>query len=160
MRNFWIRVLIRLAIPMGAGWIRQQEARVLHDGRPLSEWESGWAVEVGVRHPERVRILLVPVVPTPGSSLLRVLAAISRFGMDAPTGMAVNYGIFLDSSQSNNPSLLVHELAHVAQYERLRGIEAFLAEYLRQCVADGYWDADMEQEARDAAAPYARPPGG
>jgi hypothetical protein len=74
--------------------------------------------------------------------------------------MAVNYGVYLEASQATNPSLLVHELTHVAQFERLGGIENFLREYLTQCVRDGYWESEMELEAREAAAPFSRPPGG
>lgn len=74
--------------------------------------------------------------------------------------MAVNYGIYLEASQATNPSLLVHELTHVAQFERLGGVEEFLREYLTQCVRDGYWNSDLEQEAREAAAPFPCPPGG
>lgn len=158
MKKFWGKMIVRAALPLGTRWIRKQEALILREGRPLSEWELGWAREVGVAEPEKIRVLPVPRVPTPGSSLLRVLAGISRFQLDPPAGMAVNHGIFLDASQSSNPSLLVHELTHVAQFERLGGIEAFLREYLEQCVRDGYWESAMEREARDAAAPYSRPP--
>lgn len=115
-----------------------------------------WATDVGVKKPEFVRILPVPRIPTPGSWFTRLL----RIFTEGPTGMAVNYGIYLEASQATNPSLLVHELTHVAQFERLGGIEAFLKEYITQCVRDGYWDSELEQEARDAAAPFTRPPGG
>ncbi|MEM9280819.1 MAG: hypothetical protein AAGA96_03250, partial [Verrucomicrobiota bacterium] len=106
------------------------------------------------------RILPVPRVPTPGAPFTRLLSLFSGFFAEGPTGMAVGYGIYLEATQATNPSLLVHELTHVAQFERLGGIEPFLRDYLTQCVQDGYWDAELEQEARNAAAPFSRPPGG
>lgn len=160
MKSFWVNLLVKATLPLGTRWVQRQEAEILREGRPLSEWESHWAREVGVRRPEEVRILPVPRVPTPGFGLTRMVnQCLGRFS-EGPTGMAVNYGIYLESSQATNPSLLVHELTHVAQFERLGGVRAFLREYLTQCVRDGYWDSDLEQEARQAAAPYTRPPGG
>lgn len=160
MKSLLLELLVRTTLPLGILWVRRQEAAILRDGRPLREWERNWAQTVGVRRPEAVRILPVPRVPTPGIGLMRLLNRLFGVLTEGPTGMAVNYGIYLESSQATNPSLLVHELVHVAQFERLGGVEPFLREYLTQCVRDGYWNADLEQEAREAAAPFSRPPGG
>jgi hypothetical protein len=40
----------------------------------------------------------------------------------------------------------VHELGHTLQYERLGGFEAFLRQYLFECITIGYPAAPMEQE--------------
>ena len=160
MKAFWVTLLVKATLPLGIRWVRRQEATILREGRPLSEWEHLWAKDVGVQRPEAVRILPVPRIPTPGISLMRLMNRLFGMVSEGPTGMAVNYGIYLEASQATNPSLLVHELTHVAQFERLGGGEAFLREYLTQCVLDGYWDSDLEQEARTAAAPFSRPPGG
>lgn len=160
MKSFWVDLLVKASLPLGVRWIRRQEAAILREGRPLQDWERSWAEEVGVRRPEEIRILPVPRVPTPGLAITRLLHRLFGFLFESPTGMAVNYGIYLEASQATNPSLLVHELTHVAQFERLGGVGPFLKEYLTQCVRDGYWDSDLEQEARDAAAPFSRPPGG
>tara|TARA_R110002096_G_scaffold419294_2_gene623870 strand:- start:239 stop:721 length:483 start_codon:yes stop_codon:yes gene_type:complete len=160
MKAFWIEFIVKSTLPFGTRWVEKQEATILSEGRPLSEWETMWATDVGVSRPEAVRILPVPRVPTPGSWITRFLSVFVGYFSEGPTGMAVNYGIYLEASQATNPSLLVHELTHVAQFERLGGVEAFLREYVTQCVRDGYWEAELEQEARDAAAPFTRPPGG
>lgn len=156
MNAFWTEFIVRSALPLGTRWAERQEAFILREGRPLSEWETMWATDVGVKRPEAVRILPVSRIPTPGSWFTRLL----RIFSEGPSGMAVSYGIYLEASQATNPSLLVHELTHVAQFERLGGVEGFLREYLTQCVRDGYWDSALEQEAREAAAPFSRPPGG
>ncbi|MDF2376524.1 MAG: hypothetical protein P1U81_09795 [Verrucomicrobiales bacterium] len=156
MKAFFTRTFVPLLLPLGTRWAERQELLILREGRPLSEWETMWATDVGVKKPEAVRILPVPRIPTPGSWFTRLL----RIFSEGPTGMAVNYGIYLEASQATNPSLLVHELTHVAQFERLGGIDAFLREYITQCIRDGYWESDLEKEAREAAAPFTRPPGG
>ncbi|MEX2580042.1 MAG: hypothetical protein WD342_13370 [Verrucomicrobiales bacterium] len=160
MKSFWVDLFVKATLPFGTHWVQKQEAAILRDGRPLSEWETMWATDVGVGRPEDVRILPVLRVPTPGSWFTRMLSSLFGFLSEGPTGMAVNYGIYLEASQATNPSLLVHELTHVAQFERLGGVEAFLKVYLTECLRDGYWDSRLEQEARQAAAPFSRPPGG
>ena len=50
-----------------------------------------------------------------------------------------------------NVEILVHELVHTAQYERLNGIPGFLRQYLRDCLKDGYMSAAMEREAREVS---------
>jgi hypothetical protein len=42
--------------------------------------------------------------------------------------------------------MVVHELGHTAQYERLGGFEPFLRQYLFECITIGYPEAPMEQE--------------
>lgn len=155
---FWIQAFVRATLPLGTRWVCKQEAAILREGRPLQEWELDWAKGVGVQCPDEVRVLPVPRVPTPGLAISQMLHKLFGFLFESPSGMAVNYGIYLEASQATNPSLLVHELTHVAQFERLGGVREFLREYLTQCVRDGYWESDMEQEARRAAAPFSRPP--
>ena len=41
----------------------------------------------------------------------------------------------------------MHELVHTSQYERLGGFEAFLKQYLYECITIGYPAAPLEQEA-------------
>ncbi|MEM7697273.1 MAG: hypothetical protein AAF236_02580 [Verrucomicrobiota bacterium] len=160
IKQLWIDFAVSALLPFGTHWVRRQERFILSEGRPLSEWETRWAKNVGVERPEIVRILPVPRVPTPGSWVSLAFSRLFGFVADGPTGMAVNYGIYLDATQATNPSLLVHELVHVAQFEKLGGIRGFLREYLTQWLQDGYWESALECEAREAAAPFARPPGG
>ncbi|MEO0414698.1 MAG: hypothetical protein AAF226_07080 [Verrucomicrobiota bacterium] len=152
------RLIVKAALPWAVRWVQQQEERVLKEGRPLTEWEMEWAADVSIERPEKVRVLEVNSVPTPGKLLTTLAEKLLRtFSFDA-TGMAVRYGIYLNVMHSQNPSLLVHEMAHVAQYERLGGIQPFLKRYLDECLEDGYWDSSLEREARKAAAPFPNAP--
>jgi hypothetical protein len=45
---------------------------------------------------------------------------------------------------------VIHELAHVAQYERLGGFREFLKQYLEECINPGYPLGDLELEAKQA----------
>jgi hypothetical protein len=61
--------------------------------------------------------------------------------------LTVGYGFFVRKSRRQAPTLIAHELAHVAQYERLGGISAFLVRYLAEINEYGCNDAPLELEA-------------
>jgi len=64
--------------------------------------------------------------------------------------MTLRYGIFIRQEHGGDRRLLVHELAHVAQYERLGGFREFLKQYLEECINPGYPLGDLELEAKQA----------
>lgn len=87
----------------------------------------------------------------PQHPLLR--GAAERAGLLSPftAGLTLRYGIFIRSDCWGERRLVVHELAHVAQYERLGSFTAFLERYLEECLSPpGYPYGPMEQEARKA----------
>ena len=95
--------------------------------------------------PERVRLLRVARVPFPRWA--GTLAKLAGAEPAQTAGLTARYGIFIRADQWENRALLLHELAHTAQYERLDGIHPFLRQYLLQCLADGYPLAALELEA-------------
>jgi len=139
-------------IPLTARWAEALEARILHEGVPLSEGELADARALGVRQPERVRLLCLASVPTPDDVTLRTAAAAVQFLTPATRGLALRYGIFVRRDCWRERGLIAHELVHTAQYERLGGIEPFLRQYLHECLTIGYPAAPMEQEAIAAAS--------
>jgi hypothetical protein len=48
--------------------------------------------------------------------------------------------------------MVIHELGHTAQYERVGGFEPFLRQYLFECLTIGYPEAPMEQEVIELTA--------
>jgi len=64
--------------------------------------------------------------------------------------MTLRYGIFIRREYWGNRRLLAHELAHVAQYERMGGVRRFLGAYLQECLNPGYPLGPLEQEAKQA----------
>ena len=146
-RAWLLPALVYLAMPWVAWWAWRTERRTLRHGRPLfsSEWSA--AVRVGVRHPQKVRILTVEEIPMPGLPIMHRLAA--RWGFDRRHigGLCLRYGILLRRDLAAQPHIMAHELVHTAQYERHRTLSKFLRTYLLQCLRHGYPHAPLEQEA-------------
>jgi hypothetical protein len=138
-------------LPLATQWVAEQQQRVLCEGVPLSKKEMADAKAVGVRNPERVRLLRVDSIPVPANPKLKAAAASMNFVTAAPSGLALENGIFVRADRWRDRELIVHELAHVAQYQRLGGIVPFLQTYISQCAMVGYQQAPLELEA-DAAA--------
>ena len=139
-------------LSLAVEWTKEQEERVLREGVALSEEEIADAKAIGVKEPERVRLLQVDVVPTPTHPLLKGAFEAVNFRAPAPRGLALRYGISIRSDHWRDRSLIAHELAHTAQYERLGGIVPFLRQYLSECLTRGYPVAPLEQEASAASA--------
>ena len=134
-------------LPPAARWAEKLEARILRQGVPLSEVGLADARALGVRQPERVRLLCLATVPAPDDPMLRRAATAVQFLAPRTRGLALRYGIFVRHDGWGDRALVAHELAHTAQYERLGGIAPFLRQYLFECLTLGYRAAPLEQEA-------------
>jgi len=139
-------------VPLATEWLVEQQQRVLCEGVPLSKDELADAKAVGVRNPENIRLLRVESIPVPANPMLKAAAASINFVSAAPSGLALENGIFVRADHWRERELIVHELAHVAQYQRLGGISPFLETYITQCAMVGYQHAPLEMEANAAAA--------
>jgi hypothetical protein len=134
-------------LPLAVEWATEQERKILDDGVPLSEEQLVDANAVGVREPQRVRLLKVDSIPSPTHPLLKAAEEAIHFLTPATRGLTLQYGIFTRADCCRDRFLIAHELVHTAQYERLGGIQPFLQKYLLECVTIGYPGAPMEQEA-------------
>ncbi len=134
-------------LPLAAEWAMEQQQRVLCQGVPLSADEMADAKAVGVRNPERVRLLRVDSIPVPAHPMLKAAAASINFITATPSGLALENGIFVRSDRWGDRELIAHELAHTAQYQRLGGVLPFLQTYILQCATVGYQQAPLELEA-------------
>jgi hypothetical protein len=139
-------------LPLAVQWAAEQERRVLCQGLRLSKVELSDAKAIGVRNPERVRLLRVDAVPVPAHPILRSAAASINFLAAAPRGLALDYGIFVRADHWRDRQLIAHELVHTAQFQRLGGILPFLQTYIFQCATVGYPNAPLELEAIETAA--------
>jgi hypothetical protein len=138
-------------LPLAVRWAIEQERRILIEGSPLSEPEVADAKAAGVQNPHLVRLLRVDMIPFPKHPMLKLAQAAIRFFVPAPRGLTLQYGIFIRSDCWRDRSIVVHELAHTAQYERLGGILPFLRKYLFECLTIGYPDSPLEREAMTTA---------
>ena len=134
-------------LPLAAEWAEAKEQVVLKNGVPLSDSQMDDARRVGVIHPEKVRIFKVPQIPLPKHPVLKAAAEETQLITPSTVGLTVRYGIFIHSDFSDDRYLMVHELVHTSQYEKLGGFLPFFRKYLLQLINIGYPEAPMEQEA-------------
>src|SRR5437879_13236701 len=99
-------------LPLAAQWAAEQERHVLCEGVRLSEIELADAKAIGVRNPERVRLLRIDPVPIPADPMLRAAAASITFLTAARRGLALDYGIFIRADHWPDRWLIAHELVH------------------------------------------------
>jgi hypothetical protein len=137
-------------LPRVLDWVEAQEKRAMDHGTPLSPEALNDARAAGVHTPENIRLCVVTDIPQPEHPRIKQLAA--ELGLITPETVAITFGfgIFVRADRSNDRETLVHECAHVAQYEKL-GIEDFLTQYVVQVFKNGYDNAPMEREAREVA---------
>ena len=143
-----MQAMLKLLLPLASAWAEEQEATILREGVALTARLLEDARRIGVAHPDQVRLRVVDHVPLPSNPIL--LAAAEQTGLISPltAGLTLRYGIFIRSDCWGDRKLVVHELAHVAQYERLGGFHPFLELYLQECITPGYPFGPLEQEAR------------
>jgi hypothetical protein len=139
-------------LPLACAWAEEQETIILRDGEPLSAAHLAAARRIGVARPENVRLLAVEQIPGPEHPVLRVAAEATRLISPATAGLTLRYGIFVRADCRDDHALVVHELVHTHQYERLGGFAPFLRQYLHECLTIGYPAAPLEQEAIETTA--------
>jgi hypothetical protein len=134
-------------LPLAIAWAEEQEKFILKNGVPLSESQIVDSKLIPVTHPHLVKLLRVDQIPMPQHPLLKAAAIATNLISPNTIGLTLRYGIFIRSDYWGQRQLIVHELAHTAQYERLGSLTNFLQQYLHECVTIGYPAAPMEQEA-------------
>lgn len=142
-----LHALLPQLIPAAVAWAEREAARIAAEGIALPADLQAVARRVGVRAPQRIRVVRADRMPWPDDPLLR-RAAMQTGMLGASTiGLTLGYGIVLARDQATT-RVVAHECRHVAQYESYGSVAAFLAEYLRQVVVHGYHDAPLEADAR------------
>lgn len=136
-------VMLWIGVPLATRWVLQQQKLIGALGVALNEEQKKDALLAGVKHPELVRIRVMKRVPLP----LPTPWVLKSWLPDDVAGMALGYGIHLHHYWANSREVLVHELVHVGQYERLGGVRPFLREYLKECLIMGYPHGPLEREA-------------
>ncbi len=134
-------------LPLACAWAEEQEGRILREGVALTPAQLEDARRVGISHPERVRLLKVGAIPMPSDPMLHAAAQAAGLISPLTCGLTLQYGIFIRTDHWGQRRLLVHELVHTLQYERLGGVRPFLERYLQECLSVGYPMGALEQEA-------------
>ena len=134
-------------LPLAVTWAEQQENFILQNGVFLTSSQQAEARLASVVSPEKVKLLRVNQIPLPSEPSLRTAAQMMGLITTNTIGLTLRYGVFIREDFWNDRKTVVHELVHVAQHERLGGIDQFLQKYLQECIINGYPQAPMEQEA-------------
>lgn len=132
-------------------WVSDLEAHVLEEGVELTPDQLIDARLAGVSQPARIRLLVSRRMPMPEDSLLAEANRQVRLVSPDAGGLTVGYGIILRAGYEHQRRLLVHELVHVGQYERLGGLDGFVRQYLVEITSQGYDNAPLEREAETRA---------
>lgn len=139
--------LLPAVLPEAVRWAEAQALEIARRGAPLTRRDLEIARAVGVRHPERIRLLEVEELPAPAKGLLREAALHAGLAGPGMAGVTLGHAVAIRRGWAT-VRLLSHEFRHVSQYEQAGSISAFLAEYLRQIAEVGYAAAPLEQDAR------------
>jgi len=133
-------------LPRATGWLRGVSSMAAQHGIALTDGLHVLARRVGVRQPERIRLLTVAGLPQPDDPQLRAAArAIGLLG-EGMHGMVAGYGVLLLRGRGST-RLLSHEFRHVRQFELAGSIERFLSDYVPQVAIYGPADAPLEVDA-------------
>lgn len=143
-------VLLMPLLLIAVVWVCWRQAAVLRGGVALSPAQRDVAIAVGVVAVERVRVMYASCVALPLPRWMQNVTQRAGWFSQRIVGMTLGHGIVIQQDYRHDLRLLAHELAHVSQYERLRGIAGFLRPYLRECVWPGYPHGALEREARAA----------
>jgi hypothetical protein len=134
-------------LPLACEWAEQQERHILKQGVGLTPGQMADAKLIGMADAARIRLLSGEQIPVPEHPALRAAAEATSLISPLTAGLTLRHGILIRSDRWGQRRLVVHELAHTAQYERLGGFRPFLERYLWECLSIGYPAAPMEQEA-------------
>jgi hypothetical protein len=134
-------------IPKASTWVEKQEAIILANGVPLTEKQKIIASKIGIKNIDKIRLLQMELIPEPEESILDEASKSIRFISGDTLGITYRYGIYIRHDFWENESLIIHELTHTLQYERLGGIAEFLNQYIKECIYYGYDKSPLEFEA-------------
>jgi hypothetical protein len=148
----WLISKFDVLLPLAVQWAERQENHILAAGVSLTAQEIDDAIAAGVRDHDRVRLLPVKSIPCPEDGPLHMACVAISFLTPATRGLTVGHGIFVRQDCWRNRALIAHELAHIAQYERLGGFTPFLRQYLIECLTVGYENSPLEREAVTVSA--------
>ena len=142
-----LRAALPMLLPRAIAWAEAEANGIGSKGKALSEEALRIARNVGVEHPELIRVALVEALPSPDDPILKSAAVQTGLVGSHMAGLTLGYSVFVRRGY-DTWRLLSHEFRHVFQYEQAGSIAAFLPVYLQQIVQFGYARAPLELDAR------------
>lgn len=153
---FYEKVIASVLLPQYIEWAHETDQKGLKAGIPLNEKERLLASEIGIKHPEKVRIVYVDQVPYPYENLaLKIFGeAVGLIGEGIINNAQVfGYSIYARRDFVLNRPKLAHELVHVLQIERA-SLDEVVTQHFFDMAQYGYDKAPLEVEAAEANKAY------
>ncbi|SDS67057.1 hypothetical protein SAMN05192545_1824 [Maribacter dokdonensis] len=150
-------LLYEKLIPQYVSWAVSVDQAGIKIGEYLNEKELLLAKEVGVKFPEKVRIVYVDEVPFPyeNEHLKQMGLSLGFIGKDIKNeAQAFGYSIYVRKDLNFTISKLAHELVHVMQIERSDSFFTYVIQYLNDLAKYGYSKSPLEIEAFQANKKY------
>lgn len=141
--------MFKVLLPMAVKWAEKKQKIIMKRGQELSADEMYDARLAGIQQPEQVRVLYVPQIPFPGLGILKLANEMLGLVTSYSTGLPLYHGIFIRQDCKGKRQFLLHELAHVKQYEELGGIAPFFRKYFGECIEYGYPNIPMEKQVKE-----------
>jgi len=139
--------------PLALEWVAEVEEKYLQTGRKLSEKELAIAREIGVLHPDRIRVIILKDFPHPKNLTLRNQT--KNYGLDSASegGRTMGNIIMLKARHKDDRWRLAYELVHVAQQEKM-GRQAYVRRYMTEYELVGKRRSPLELHAQKVAFEY------
>lgn len=154
---FYQDIVTKILLPQYIEWGYKTEAKGLKLGNPLDEEGLELARDIGVKSPEKIRIVYVDVVPFPYENFaLKMLGeSLGFIGENIVNeAQAFGYSIYVRKGYELDKAKLAHEIVHVLQIERSNFADITL-QHLSDLAQYGYAKAPLEIEAFMANKKYA-----
>ena len=153
---FYEKIIASVLLPQYIEWAHETDQKGLEIGKPLNEQELALAAEIGIKNPEKVRIVYLDEVPFPYESFaLKVFGeAVGLVGEGIINNAQVfGYSIYARKDFVLNRPKLAHELVHVLQIERA-SLDEVVTQHFFDMAEYGYDQAPLEVEAEKANIKY------
>lgn len=151
------KIISDVLLPQYITWAYEIDKKGLEVGVPLNERELLLASEIGIAHPEKVRVIYVDEVPFPYENFaLKTLGEVLGFVGEGVinNAQAFGYSIYVRKGYELNRPKLAHELVHVLQIENA-SLDKIITQHFSDLAAYGYDGAPLEVEAYEANKKYA-----
>jgi len=153
---FHQKIVSLIVLPQYIAWASDTEATGLEIGEPLDEKQLVIANEIGIKNPEKVRLVYVDEVPFPYENVvLKVVGeALGFIGEGIINNAQVfGYSIYIREGYQLTTPNLAHELVHVLQIER-SSLAQVVTQHFADLVKYGYENSPLEVEAFKAEKNY------
>lgn len=153
---FYEKIIASILLPQYIEWAHKTDQKGLEIGKPLNEQELALAAEIGIKYPEKVRVVYVDEVPFPYENFaLKVFGeAVGLVGEGIINNAQVfGYSIYAHKDFVLNRPKLAHELVHVLQIERA-SLDEVVTQHFFDMAQYGYDQAPLEVEAAKANKKY------